>query len=64
MVGLTQFGASVVTLTPGAWSSQRHWHERDDEDHGEYSDIDMAFAKGRYSGGKRGIFRHKDGTPY
>lgn len=29
--GLTDFGASLVTLPPGAWSSQRHWHEEDDE---------------------------------
>jgi len=29
--GLTDFGASHVTLTPGAWSSQRHWHEEEDE---------------------------------
>ena len=30
-VGLTQFGVSLVTLEPGAWSSQRHWHTREDE---------------------------------
>jgi uncharacterized cupin superfamily protein len=30
-VGLTQFGVSLVHLPPGAWSSQRHWHERQDE---------------------------------
>jgi uncharacterized cupin superfamily protein len=29
--GLTQFGASHVTLKPGAWSSQRHWHDDEDE---------------------------------
>lgn len=29
--GLTDFGASHVVLTPGAWSSQRHWHEAEDE---------------------------------
>ena len=29
--GLTDFGASLVTLQPGAWSSQRHWHEGEDE---------------------------------
>lgn len=29
--GLTQFGASHVVLKPGAWSSQRHWHEGEDE---------------------------------
>ncbi|HET7709011.1 MAG TPA: cupin domain-containing protein [Sphingomicrobium sp.] len=28
---LTEMGASHVTLDPGAWSSQRHWHEKDDE---------------------------------
>ena len=29
--GLTDFGASHVTLEPGAWSSQRHWHQDEDE---------------------------------
>ena len=29
--GLTAFGASHVVLRPGAWSSQRHWHEGEDE---------------------------------
>jgi uncharacterized cupin superfamily protein len=29
--GLTQFGASHVVLKPGAWSSQRHWHDGEDE---------------------------------
>jgi uncharacterized cupin superfamily protein len=29
--GLTQMGASHVVLKPGAWSSQRHWHEAEDE---------------------------------
>ena len=115
--GLTQFGANVLTLKPGAWSSQRHWHthedefvyvlegevvmvtdageetlrpgdaagfkagvkdghhfqnrstapakllvvgSRSDEDHGEYSDIDMKFLPGRYSGG--GGYRRKDGS--
>jgi uncharacterized cupin superfamily protein len=28
---LTEMGASHVTLDPGAWSSQRHWHDQDDE---------------------------------
>jgi uncharacterized cupin superfamily protein len=30
-VGLTQFGVNLTTLKPGAWSSQRHWHEAEDE---------------------------------
>ena len=30
-VGLEDFGASHVVLKPGAWSSQRHWHEGEDE---------------------------------
>ncbi|WP_199556288.1 cupin domain-containing protein [Sandaracinobacteroides hominis] len=30
-VGLSQFGANLCTLTPGAWSSQRHWHSAEDE---------------------------------
>jgi uncharacterized cupin superfamily protein len=29
--GLTQFGVNLLTLPPGAWSSQRHWHTREDE---------------------------------
>jgi uncharacterized cupin superfamily protein len=29
--GLSQFGANLVTLAPGAWSSQRHWHSVEDE---------------------------------
>jgi uncharacterized cupin superfamily protein len=29
--GLTHFGASHVVLKPGAWSSQRHWHDSEDE---------------------------------
>jgi uncharacterized cupin superfamily protein len=29
--GINDFGVSHVTLEPGAWSSQRHWHEGEDE---------------------------------
>ena len=29
--GLTQFGVNLLTLGPGAWSSQRHWHTEEDE---------------------------------
>jgi uncharacterized cupin superfamily protein len=29
--GLSEFGASHVVLKPGAWSSQRHWHDGEDE---------------------------------
>lgn len=29
--GLTQFGAYIETLAPGAWSSHRHWHDSEDE---------------------------------
>ena len=116
--GLTQFGVNLLTLPPGVWSSQRHWHALEDEfayvlsgevtlvmdegveimragdcigwkagvtnghtlqnrsnadvvllvmgsrnedDHGEYSDIDMKFSSRRYSGG--GGYTRKDGTP-
>jgi uncharacterized cupin superfamily protein len=116
--GLTQFGVNVMTLGPGSWSSQRHWHALEDEfvyvlegeivlvedegeqtlgpgdcagfkagtrnghhmqnrttrdarilvvgsriedDHGEYSDIDMKFERNRYSGASR--FVRKDGSP-
>jgi uncharacterized cupin superfamily protein len=31
VAGLTQMGASHVVLKPGAWSSQRHWHNGEDE---------------------------------
>lgn len=30
-LGLKQFGVNLTTLRPGAWSSQRHWHENEDE---------------------------------
>ena len=29
--GLSHLGARHVVLDPGAWSSQRHWHESEDE---------------------------------
>jgi uncharacterized cupin superfamily protein len=29
--GLTELGARHVVLQPGAWSSQRHWHDGEDE---------------------------------
>ena len=29
--GLSDFGVSHVVLKPGAWSSQRHWHNGEDE---------------------------------
>lgn len=117
--GLTHIGVNLVTIEPGAWASQRHWHTHEDEfvmivsgelvlvedggetllragdcaahpagvtdghhlqnrsqnpatflvvsnrdnaDAGEYSDIDMRFTAGRYTGG--GGYEHKDGTPY
>ena len=31
VAGLTDFGASHVVLKAGAWSSQRHWHDGEDE---------------------------------
>lgn len=118
VTGLTQFGVNLLTLKPGVWSSQRHWHShedeflyvlsgevvlvtdageevlrpgdcagfkagvrdghclknrsqadaqilvvgsRDDRDWGEYSDVDMRFLPGRYSGG--GGYTKRDGTP-
>ena len=30
-LGISDFGASLVRLEPGAWSSQRHWHAGEDE---------------------------------
>ena len=29
--GLTDFGVNLLTLKPGVWSSQRHWHLKEDE---------------------------------
>lgn len=31
LAGLTAMGASHVVLKPGGWSSQRHWHDGEDE---------------------------------
>jgi uncharacterized cupin superfamily protein len=28
---LTDFGVNLMTLPPGCWSSQRHWHSAEDE---------------------------------
>ena len=30
-VGLKNFGVNLITLEPGCWSAQRHWHTRQDE---------------------------------
>ena len=30
-LGFTDFGITETVLKPGAWSSQRHWHEGEDE---------------------------------
>jgi uncharacterized cupin superfamily protein len=35
---------------------------RNDQDHGEYPDIDLVFTTGRYTG--KGAFRRKDGSTY
>lgn len=29
--GLTQYGVNLLRLPPGAWSSQLHWHAKEDE---------------------------------
>ena len=29
--GLEQFGVNRVELAPGSWSTQRHWHRKNDE---------------------------------
>jgi uncharacterized cupin superfamily protein len=29
--GLTDFGVNLMRLSPGTWSSQRHWHTHEDE---------------------------------
>ena len=30
-IGLTQFGVNLCTIKPGSQSSQRHWHQNEDE---------------------------------
>lgn len=30
-LGLSHYGVNLVTLPPGAWSAQRHWHTKQDE---------------------------------
>ncbi len=29
--GIDQFGVNLAVIEPGAWSSQRHWHDKEDE---------------------------------
>ncbi len=29
--GLNDFGVNMLLLAPGVWSSQRHWHSKEDE---------------------------------
>ncbi len=31
LFAITDFGVNLLTLPPGGWSSQRHWHSREDE---------------------------------
>jgi uncharacterized cupin superfamily protein len=31
LAALTQFGVNLTRLSPGCWSSQRHWHTAEDE---------------------------------
>ena len=30
-LGLTKYGVNLVSMPPGAWSAQRHWHSHEDE---------------------------------
>jgi uncharacterized cupin superfamily protein len=60
-----RFRRELMTLPPGGWSSQRHWHSHEDElvcrnphDLTTCSDIDMM------SSNADGRFVHKDGEPY
>jgi uncharacterized cupin superfamily protein len=31
VAGIDSFGVNLLHLMPGSWSSQRHWHSREDE---------------------------------
>ena len=58
-VGLDQFGVNLLRLPAGAWSSQRHWHEGEDEFvwvlEGEVVLVDQAMKEIRLEVEKRGI---------
>lgn len=47
--GLTQYGVNLVTLGPGEWSAQRHWHSHEDE---------FAWIDRERQGAVRRRFRH------
>ncbi len=61
--GLDRFGVNLTTMAPGTWSSQRHWHEQEDEFvyvlSGELTLIDDAgehlLAPGMCAGFKAGV---------
>ncbi len=65
--GLADFVATHVTVPPGKWSSQRHWHEEEDELvvvlAGEGVLVDN---HGRHAlrGGDVAVFRKNDGNAH
>lgn len=63
--GLTQYGVRICRLEPGAWSSQRHWHEQEDEFvfmlEGELVLIDDA-GEHRLGPGDAAAFKANDGN--
>jgi uncharacterized cupin superfamily protein len=46
LAGLTQFGANLVMLEPGAVASLRHWHAAEDEFAGEFAAWKAGVANG------------------
>jgi uncharacterized cupin superfamily protein len=70
---------NLMTLPPGGWSSQRHWHSDEDEfvyllegeltlieNDGEtvYLEVGSRNPQDLKSSSTDGRFVHKDGTPY
>lgn len=55
--GLTQCGAYLQTLQPGAKSSTRHWHEQEDEFlyvvSGQVSVVEKRWTRKETTGGSR-----------
>ena len=74
--GLTDFGVNLLRLPPGAWSSQRHWHDAEDEFtyvlSGEVvlvtdateTDVTIYPDIDMKYDPKLGGYVHKNGTPY
>ena len=74
--GLDQFGVNLLRLPAGAWSSQRHWHQTEDEFVWVVSGEVVLEVGTRKPGGdhgeypdidmtfRSGVFSRRDGTAF